>query len=75
MSNYILRQIPPSIWQRVKDRARSDDIPLRGLFLWLLLLYVEGKIDIEPVKRICARGSSANADATRTEHATERHDG
>jgi hypothetical protein len=46
MPSYILRNINPELWQQVKQRAASDQLPLRVLILQLLKGYAEGEIHI-----------------------------
>jgi hypothetical protein len=44
MGTYLLRDIDPTLWERVKARAGTEGRSLRGLILWLLAKYAEGKI-------------------------------
>jgi hypothetical protein len=44
MPSYILRNIDADLWERVKARASEDGRSLRGLIMWLLEKYAEGKI-------------------------------
>lgn len=44
MTTYLLRNIDPDLWERVKVRATSEGRSLRGLILWLLERYAAGKI-------------------------------
>jgi hypothetical protein len=44
MPQYILRDIPPAFWDRVKARALLDGWPLRPLILQLLEDYADGKL-------------------------------
>jgi hypothetical protein len=44
MSAYILRDIDTDLWARVKERATREGRSLRGLILWLLQRYADGKI-------------------------------
>ena len=44
MSTYLLRDIDPTLWQRVKVRAVTEGRSLRGLILWLLAKYADGKV-------------------------------
>jgi hypothetical protein len=44
MPAYILRDIDIELWTRVKERAASEGRSLRGLILWLLQWYAEGKV-------------------------------
>jgi hypothetical protein len=46
MAAYILRNITPELWQRVKARAESEQLPLRQLLLHLLRGYADGEITI-----------------------------
>jgi len=50
VGNYILRTIDPALWARVKARALTDGMPLRGVILKLLALYADGKIAINARK-------------------------
>lgn len=44
MPSFILRNIDPDLWARVKARAAEDGRSLRGLILWLLTKYADGKV-------------------------------
>lgn len=44
MASYILRDVDPDLWARVKARAETEGRSLRGLILWLLTKYADGKI-------------------------------
>lgn len=44
MPSYILRDIDPDLWSRVKSRATAEGRSLRGLILWLLALYAQGRV-------------------------------
>jgi hypothetical protein len=44
MANYILRDLPPDIWTRAKDRAQREGWPLRALFLRLLEDFGAGRV-------------------------------
>ena len=46
MAAYILRNIDPDLWARVKARSEQDGIPLRAIILKLLALYGAGKVSI-----------------------------
>jgi hypothetical protein len=46
MTAYILRNIDPSLWQRVKARAAGEGIQLRQLLMHLLRAYADGGISI-----------------------------
>ena len=46
MAAYILRNIDPDLWARVKARSEVDGIPLRAIILKLLALYGAGKVSI-----------------------------
>ncbi|HAM57564.1 MAG TPA: hypothetical protein DCQ64_19985 [Candidatus Rokubacteria bacterium] len=39
MKNYIIRDMDPGLWVRVKTRAAADDRPLRSIILALLEWY------------------------------------
>ena len=53
MPTYILRDLPPDLWARAKERAQADGWPLRPLFLQLLEDYATGRI--RPTKAPPAR--------------------
>jgi len=40
---YLLRDIDPDLWARVKARAARDRIPIRTLLLRFLRAYVAGR--------------------------------
>lgn len=42
--DFLLRDVPDSLWQRVKARAETEGRSLRGLILWLLAKYADGKV-------------------------------
>jgi hypothetical protein len=44
MPSYILRNIDPTLWERVKARAAKEGHSLRWLFLSFLERYADGKI-------------------------------
>lgn len=44
MPSYILRNIDPKLWESVKARAETEGRSLRGLILWLLTRYADGKV-------------------------------
>lgn len=46
MGAYILRNIDPALWARVKARSRAEGIPLRAIILKLLELYGAGEVHI-----------------------------
>ena len=46
MKNYILRNIDPTLWARVKARAQLDHMPLRAVILKLLDRYAHGTMNI-----------------------------
>lgn len=46
MAAYILRNINPDLWVRVKARSEEDGIPLRAIILKLLELYGAEKVSI-----------------------------
>ena len=50
MPSYILRNIDPDLWARVKARSEQDGIPLRAIILKSLALYAEGKIAIKATR-------------------------
>lgn len=47
MPSYILRNIDPDLWERVKARSAEDDIALRAIILALLEMYAAGKINVK----------------------------
>lgn len=47
MPAYILRNINPDLWARVKTRSETDGIPLRAIILKLLEMYGQGEIVIK----------------------------
>jgi hypothetical protein len=49
MSSYILRKLPDEVWEKVKIRAKSEDLPLRRVILALLGLYADGLVDVVTV--------------------------
>ena len=40
---YLLRNIDPNLWARVKVRAAKDRVPIRTVLLRLLRAYVRGR--------------------------------
>jgi plasmid stability protein len=46
MANFILRKFSDELWARVKVRAESDGLSLRGVVLALLRGYADGEIHI-----------------------------
>lgn len=42
MKTYILRDIPPALWRRVKSRAAMDGLTLRAVLIRLLETYAAG---------------------------------
>lgn len=46
MAAYILRNIDPALWARVKTRSELDGMPLRAVILKLLEEYAAGAIII-----------------------------
>jgi hypothetical protein len=46
MTAYILRNIDPALWQRVKARAHTQRLTVRQLILHLLRAYVNDQIRI-----------------------------
>jgi hypothetical protein len=41
--NYLLREIDPVLWRRVKVRAAQEGVPIRTVLLRLLHRYVAGR--------------------------------
>jgi len=46
MAAYILRNIDPALWSRVKAMSEAEGIPLRAVILKLLELYGLGEVVI-----------------------------
>lgn len=46
MPSYILRNIDPDLWARVKARSETEGIPLRAVILKLLESYAAGKVGL-----------------------------
>jgi hypothetical protein len=46
MSSYLLRSIPPELWDEVRARATRDGIPMRQVLLFLLRAYADGQLDL-----------------------------
>jgi hypothetical protein len=42
--NYLLRDIDPELWARVKDRAKFDGLSVRLVLFLLIKAYADGKI-------------------------------
>src|SRR2546421_110320 len=60
MPQYVLRDVPSDLWNRVKTRSTQDGWPLRPLFLQLLDDYASGRIRPStktppPVRHLSAR--------------------
>jgi len=51
MAAYILRNIDPALWSRVKAMSEADGIPLRAVILKLLELYGLGEVKIRAERR------------------------
>lgn len=47
MPSYILRDIDPALWGRVKAQADADGVYLRETILALLEMYAAGKINVK----------------------------
>ncbi len=47
MPAYILRDIEPKLWGRVKAQAETDGLYLRETILALLELYASGRINVK----------------------------
>lgn len=47
MPNYILRDIDPGLWARLKARAVADGMSLKAVFLALLERYASGDITLK----------------------------
>jgi hypothetical protein len=46
MPSYILRNIPPDMWEQFKARAEREGIPMRALILLLIEAYADGKVTV-----------------------------
>jgi hypothetical protein len=46
MPSYILRNVPPELWDAVKARAEGEGLPLRHIILQLLRAYAEGHVHL-----------------------------
>lgn len=49
MSQYILRDLPPDLWTRFKERVNRDGWHLRALFLQLMKEYGDGSLQLRGV--------------------------
>lgn len=47
MPSYILRNIDPDLWARVKARSEKDGIPMRTIIFALLEHYVEHGVTLK----------------------------
>lgn len=47
MPSYILRNIDPDLWERVKAKADTDGVAMRAIILALLAMYVDGRITVK----------------------------
>ena len=45
--NYMLRDMNPQLWARVKARSESEGIPLRAIILKLLEMYAEQRVHLK----------------------------
>ncbi len=46
MLSYILRNIPPDLWARVKTRAAVDEMPVKAILFKLLEMYADFRVNI-----------------------------
>lgn len=44
MASYILRDLPPDLWNRFKARAETERRPLKALFLDLIAAYADNRV-------------------------------
>lgn len=44
MPSYVLRDLPPEVWEQFRARASAEGWPLRALFLELIREYASGAI-------------------------------
>ena len=51
MPSYFLRGLPLDLWERVRERAKIDNMPLRAIILKLLEAYASGEITITAERR------------------------
>lgn len=49
-STYLLRDVPAELWERVKQRAALDRLPLRSVLLLLADSYATGQISMGGVQ-------------------------
>lgn len=49
--NYLLRDIDPAVWQRVKTRANDENLSVRLVLSLLAQAYADGKILISAAPR------------------------
>jgi hypothetical protein len=45
-SNYLLRGLDSTVWQRARDRAKTDGRSLKYIILRLIALYANRDLDI-----------------------------
>ena len=50
-STYLLRDVPPALWERVKARAALDRLPLRSVLLLLAEAYATGHVTLSGVQQ------------------------
>lgn len=53
--NYLLRDIDPELWSRVKDRAKFDGLSVRLVLSLLIKAYADGKILVGAAPRKSSR--------------------
>lgn len=49
MPTYVLRDVPPDLWETFKQRSRQDGWPLRPLLLQLIADYATGRLHLSTV--------------------------
>lgn len=45
-ANVLVRDVPTSLWERAKKKARGEGLTLRGLIVELLTRYVNGELTV-----------------------------
>ena len=68
MPSYILRNIDPSLWGRVKARSQAEQIPLRAIILALLEMYAADKVKITARITATVKASTKHNPPSRGHH-------
>lgn len=45
-TTYLLRDVDARIWRRVRDRAKTEGVSVRGIILYLLKAYADGRVAV-----------------------------